>query len=100
MIGSVSLSTLAGCNDAGFVSWSAAEAKTLGFWTNALGFWGSVGLLVGGICQWNLKKIMMRAGVKGVQLYRGIAYFASGSLLVDASQLLILMELSNPDTMN
>ena len=45
-------------------------------------------------------RIMARSGVKGVQLYRGIAYFAFGSVLVDSSQVLILMELSNPDTTN
>ena len=84
----------------GFIPLSFKEACSLGFWANALGFWGSLGLLVGGICQWNLMKIMMRSGVKGVQLYRGLAYFAFGSLLLDTSQALILMELSNPDTTN
>lgn len=84
----------------GFIPLSSKEACSLGFWANALGFWGSLGLLVGGICQWNLMKIMMRSGVKGVQLYRGLAYFAFGSLLLDTSQALILMELSNPDTTN
>jgi len=85
---------------AGFIPLSSKEACSLGFWVNALGFWGALGLLVGGICQWNLMRIMMRSGVKGAQLYRGIAYFAFGSLLVDTSQVLILMELSNPDTTN
>lgn len=84
----------------GFIPLSLQEARSLGFWANALGFWGALGLLVGGICQWNLKKIMMRSGVKGVQLYRGISYFTFGSLLVDTSQLLILMELSNPEATN
>lgn len=84
----------------GFIPLTLQEARSLRFWTNALGFWGALGLLTGGICQWNLKKIMIRSGVEGVQLYRGITYFVFGSLLVDVSQLLILMELSNPETTN
>ena len=86
--------------NAGFIPLSRKEAGQIGFWVTALGFWSSLSLLTGGICQWNLVNIMTRSGVKGVQLYRGIAYFAFGSFLVDLSQLLILMELSNPDTTN
>jgi hypothetical protein len=84
--------------DSGFVPLSWAEASNLGFVVNMLGIWGFIGLMSGGICQWNRTEIMAQSGVLGVQLYRGFAYFACGSLLVDISQFLVLIELLNPES--
>ena len=68
--------------------------RTMTFWINLLAWIASWGILAGGISQWNKNHIMESVGGSlGQQLYRGICYFAFGSLCFLISQLVQIAQL-------
>ena len=67
------------------------------FWITFLANIGALGLLIGGVCQWEKQDIMERSGMWAVQVYRALTYLFFGSLLLDISSFLTLMEISNPN---
>ena len=82
---------------AGFFPFRSRQVRDLTFWITFLADVGALGLLVGGVCQWEKQHILERSGILAVQLYRALAYLFFGSLLLDVSSFLSLVEISNPD---
>lgn len=82
---------------AGFFPFRSRQCRSLTFWITFLANTGAVGLLIGGVCQWEKEDIIERSGMWAVQTYRAVAYLFFGSLLLDVSSFLTLMEISNPD---
>ena len=68
----------------------------LTFWITFLAQTGAVGLLIGGICQWHKQNILDESGMWAVQVFRAVTYLFFGSLLLDVSSFLSLVEISNP----
>ena len=77
---------------AGFVPLSCHELMSPVFWNGLLGFWGALGLLAGGISQWNNVHLSLNER----RVYRGVAFFAGGSFLIWCSSVTLLFELSSP----
>ena len=82
---------------AGFFPYRPRQVRSLTFWITFLANIGALGLLIGGVCQWEKQAIMERSGLWAIQVYRGIAYLIFGSFLLDVSSFLTLIEISNPD---
>lgn len=76
----------------GFIPLSCQELTSPVFWNGVLGFWGALGLLAGGISQWNNAHLSLTEQ----RIYRGVAFFAGGSFLIWCSSVTLLFELSSP----
>ena len=81
---------------AGFFPYRRHHWHDLTFWITFLAQTGALGLLVGGVCQWHKQNILDESGMWAVQVFRALAYLFFGSLLLDISSFLSLVEISNP----
>ncbi|CAK0779986.1 hypothetical protein CVIRNUC_004906 [Coccomyxa viridis] len=80
----------------GFFPYRRHHWHDLTFWITFLAQTGALGLLVGGVCQWHKQNILDESGMWAVQVFRALAYLFFGSLLLDISSFLSLVEISNP----
>lgn len=80
---------------AGLLPFGTRQWASLTFWVCWTAAIGAVGLFIGGVCQWNKLHILSTSGMRAVQLYRALPYLVFGSLLLDVSSFLSLIELSN-----
>lgn len=85
-----------GVRFAGFFPYRRHHWHDLTFWITFLAQTGALGLLVGGVCQWHKQNILGESGMWAVQVFRALAYLFFGSLLLDISSFLSLVEISNP----